>query len=108
MNKPKQPAKSKGANKMSEWDLMKQIAEASNNGNQRKLSRIIMAYDFSAMPQAITMLFNCFELTEENIKTNLGAAKKLVELPEPEAFRELLRQEMLRELLAKKNQHNRG
>lgn len=86
---------------MSEWDLMKQIAEASNNGNQRKLARIIMAYDFSAMPQAITMLFNCFELTEENIKTNLGAAKKLVELPEPEAFRESLRQEMLRELLTK-------
>lgn len=85
---------------MSEWDLMKQIAEASNNGNQRQLARIIVS-DFSATPQVITMLFSCFQLTKENVKTNLSAAKKLAKLPEPETFRESLRQEMLRELLTK-------
>lgn len=86
---------------MSEWDLMGHIAEASNNGNQRQLARIIMEYDFNAMPRAITMLFSCFELTKENVKTNLSAAKKLTKLPEPQAFRESLRKQILSELLAK-------
>jgi len=84
-----------------EWDLMGQIADASNSGNQRQLSKIIMDHDFSDMHEAITMLFSCFELTKENVKTNLSAAKKLTKLPQPEAFRESLRKQILIELLAK-------
>lgn len=82
-----------------EWDLMKDIAHANNNGKQDKLAEIITTNCFMGMKNAVTMAVSSFELTNENIKKHSEAAIKLAKLKEPESFREAIRHALLIERL---------
>ena len=78
-----------------EWDLMKDIAEVSNNGNQDGLAEIINGSSFDGMKRAAAMALDCFVLTDENIKLHSDAAIKLSGLERPESFREGFRHDLL-------------
>lgn len=78
-----------------EWDLMRDIAHASNNGKQDVLAEIITTNCFMGMKNAVTIAISSFELTDENIKKYSDAAIKLAKLKEPEPFREALRHSLL-------------
>lgn len=78
-----------------EWDLMKDIAHANNNGKQDDLAEIIVNNCFMGMKNAVTIAVSSFELTDENIKLHSEAAIKLAKLKEPEPFREGLRHALL-------------
>jgi len=84
---------------MNELDLMKEIATASNQGDQQKLSKIIMDNDFEGKNMAVTIAISGFNLTEENVHKNIEAAKKLANLDEPSEFRESMRHSILNEML---------
>ena len=84
---------------MNEWDLMTVMANASNTGDQKGLSALIVANDLSGKPQATTLALSAFEITKENVSEHMEAAKKLASLAEPAAFRESLRQSVLVEML---------
>lgn len=84
---------------MTEWEFMTEIAKANNNGDDERMSQLILENDFQDMKQAITMLFSCFQLTKENIKTHISAAKKLSKFDAPESYRESIRHSMLSELI---------
>lgn len=84
---------------MSEWDLMTEIAKANNSGNDQYLATLILDNDFTGMNRAVTMLVSSFQLTKENVSSNIEAAKKLVGLDSPKALRESLRHSMLVELI---------
>jgi len=78
-----------------EWDLMKSIAHANNNGKQDELARIITSNCFMGMKNAVTIAVSSFELTDDNIKKHSEAAIKLARLKAPEPFRESFRHSFL-------------
>ena len=78
-----------------EWDLMKDLANASNNGRQDELAEIINSNCLAGMERAATIAVGGFELTDENIKLHSKAAIKLAKLKEPDSFREGLRHGLL-------------
>lgn len=82
-----------------EWEIMKGIAHAGNNGKQGVLADIITSNCFMGMKNAVTIAVSGFELTDENIKKHSKAAIKLASLKEPESFREGLRHAVLIEKL---------
>jgi len=84
-----------------EWDLMKDIARAKNNGKQDKLAEIITTNCFIGMKNAATIAIGSFELTDENVKKHSEAAVKLARLKEPESFREGFRHALLMDKLTK-------
>ena len=85
---------------MEEWDLMSEMAKASNQGDQVTLSELILNNDLEG--QAITMAISEFKLTPKNIELHIEAANKLANLTSPETLRESKRQAMLIGLLAAK------
>lgn len=84
-----------------EWDLMKEIAHASNNGKQDKLAEIIINNCFMGMKNAVDFAVSSFKLTDENINLHSEAAIKLAKLKKPEAFRAGLRHALLINKLTK-------
>lgn len=66
---------------MNEWDLMRQLADASNSGDQAALSEILTAADLTGWPRAQDIALNGFLLTDENLARHPEAAKRLAALP---------------------------
>jgi hypothetical protein len=89
---------------MTEWELMTEIAKANNQGNNVRLAELILDNDFTDKSQAATIAISSFQLTKENAITYQDAARKLAELPEPKAFRESLRQDVLKGIIDESRQ----
>jgi len=88
---------------MTEWDLMTEIAKASNKGDQQKLSDIIINNDLNSNPRASMMAISGIEVTLKNISKYIDASKKLISLPAPQSFREALRQDVIKQIIDDNN-----
>ena len=82
---------------------MTEIAKVNNQGDDGRLSELILNNDFTDKLQATIIAISSFQITKENVSTYQDAANKLVGLPEPESFRESLRQELLKNLIDETN-----
>ena len=75
---------------MCEFELIKKMSATQDN--QEELAKIINETDFKGKNQAIEAAIFCFDITPNNIKANIKAAKKLASLDNnPIGFRASIR-----------------
>jgi hypothetical protein len=80
---------------MTSWELMTEMAKASNQGDQTTLSNLIVKNDIEGQPAVLSLALNAFKLTKNNVSENLEAAKKLANADPNEYFRTDFRQKYL-------------
>ena len=93
------PSKKKEKTKMNEWELMIEMSNASNNRESNYFAKIITDNNFDGLMGAQSMAISLFEITGENIKNHMEAAKKIANFEEPKGIREAFRHALLNDFL---------
>lgn len=93
---------------MTDWDLMKEIANANNTQDQALLSQVILDNDIEGKPGVISIAISSFDITQANIEMHMAAAKKLASTKEPEDFRTGFRHAYLNEAIKEFSDKSQG
>lgn len=84
-----------------EWELLTEVANASNTGEESKLYQIITCNDFSNKPMATSAALFAIELIPESVERNKNALLQFANNVQgvSKDVREAMRYEMLKSLL---------